>query len=430
MLKGNMLAHHKPEETQLLTIKNIPVDLPDFLFIVADLEGNILAKQQHHTGQTSLILKTNKQFEGTKINLFRISANSPTFIDLFAFASLNVNSDFYFSNNYPVRELDKPINLKFKNIPVFDKIAASTDWYANEINNINDTTFFYKIPYNRTINSDLLMLIEKQNSTYYRMFDINADENNNVLVDLSKVNIKAAKHQVQLPAGAGNVYATIEGKSITGNAWYRYGRVFSPNQHLELPVTNSCFKSYACAINFDMPVDPNINAHWRYGMYSLKLPNKFEPLNIQINSLKYDEKSFQVNYTGESDGYFAFFMNIKNISGSFPYCYLQSDTNVDVFNWPNFATELDRPELKMNEFFLVNLGFIKYNSESYRPYYLSANPIESKGWRTATFAPEWPINTAFGAAGKLKHKINEAANTYSNRPDLNTPQSSFLDGSQ
>ena len=83
----------------------------------------------------------------------------------------------------------------------------------------------------------------------------------------------------------------------------------------------------------------------------------------------------------------------------------------------------------MNEFFLVNLGFIKYNSESYLPYYLSANPIESKGWRTATFAPEWPINAKVGA-GIWKQKISEVANTNRNLASQNTAQSSFIHSSQ
>lgn len=406
--KRTEMALNSQKETVLLTIRNIQQYDPTILYIVADMSGNILTTQLQQPNETSLILKTTKQFTGAQINLFRILIFNNDFSYLFATVGLDVNSDYHllaYRNEESPRA--KPLNIRFKNIPTFEKITASTDLSANQVSNLQDTSFFYQLSFNRSMKSDLFVKLRQRNNTYYRLFNLKDKEAKNTDVDLSSVNIKAATHKVKIPDVLEHVSADLSGKLNSNPEWYNLGATYSPNNKLEIAVPNNCFSSYNCSITASMPID-NLNGYWGYNNFFLSLPNKFEPLDLKINALQYNAIKFKINYTGEADRYQAYFYNLKQGSKSFNFCAVESKSKIDELIWPNFANAFHRPELKMDDLTFIQVVFTKFDVEAYYPPFITGKPEPRIAYKSAYFTPSAQTYSPSSVSTILKQKIKEA----------------------
>lgn len=158
-----------------------------------------------------------------------------------------------------------------------------------------------------------------------------------------------------------------------------------------------------------MPYNTKSDGYWGYSTSFLSIPDKFESLDIKINALNYTTKKFQVKSTGEADNYYAAFLNLKDVTKPFSFCSIESNTKIEELNWPDFATALQRPELKLDDLSLIQVGFIKFDTKSYRPTYLTGKENPLTGWKGANFGPVLHFNSASILKNNMKHRINEAS---------------------
>lgn len=384
-LLANAIALNGTEETVLLTLKDIPVTQPDLIFIIADLEGNILSQQPYHKGEGTIALKTAKDFEDSKINLFQVHLDS-VFTTVIVSTGLQVNSELVYYNASKF-SFGEPMSLRLKNVTDFKSLYTSTDQYSQTITSIADTTSLYNQQIYHSSNSKLFVKVEKENDTYYRLFDINPDKNQQLTVDFLKINIKATKQKVQLPEWSKNVYANVYGKIELNSRPYSLESTHSTNENLDITYPNNCFKSYECDITINRPYDPGTIGQWRYTNIFQSIPTRFEPLNIDVKAISNSRESFNLKFNGEADYLQAFFYNLKDWSSAY-FVQSETSTGLEEIRWPNLASALKTPALDVNNFTLIDVNFVKFDSNFSFPEFLAGKPHTPDSYKIATFEPK------------------------------------------
>ncbi|MDB5120014.1 MAG: hypothetical protein JWN56_1232 [Sphingobacteriales bacterium] len=305
----------------------------------------------------------------------------------------------------------KKETLRGKNGSNFETLYASTDAYFLSVNSVSDTTALYNQPFNRTKDSKLFVQRTMGQNTYYRLFDINPDKSNNVIVDLLKVNIKASKNKIQLPNSTQSVYYMLSGKLSNDPYWYSLGQSYTETGDLEIPVPNNCFNKYNCSVNVTLPFNSIEKGTWGYSNLYPFIPTKFDPLEMRMDALNYDKESFRMNATGKFDNFDAMFFNLK---GTFAIIYLHSIAKNEDLKIPDLAAALEMPQLKMEDFNLISIVFTKHNKNGYKPWYAGGNlQPEDEGWQSASFSPEWNQNFKTISAANIQRKL-QAASSLSN----------------